>query len=343
MEYPVEGVKIEELEENESYRKFLGMQHAYERGFVRLMPYQQIVPKDFIEHATTIKNFQIRDDDVWISSFPKCGTTWTQEMVWCIMNNLDFETAKKLSLERRVPHFELTTIIEKSFLKKIAKGPTAWMEDPAATLKLSDKIPSPRIIKTHMSWQMLPDQLKSNSKAKIIYITRNPRDACVSFHNQWKFFQGFVGGFKNFAEAFVNDIAGTWCPFIPHVLEYWNVRNLPNVCFITYEEMKSDLAAVIRKVSSFLEHPVPEDQIQSLIDHLSFDKMKDNKAVNKEEMIKATQGSMDDAHKTENAKFMRKGETGDWKNHFTPELEKKFVEWEKRWLEGSDFKFTYEI
>jgi len=34
---------------------------------------------------------------------------------------------------------------------------------------------------------------------------------------------------------------------------------------------------------------------------------------------------------------------GDWKNHFTPELEKKFVEWEKRWLEGSDFKFTYEI
>ena len=70
---------------------------------------------------------------------------------------------------------------------------------------------------------------------------------------------------------------------------------------------------------------------------------KKNKAVNKEEMIKATQGSMDDAHKTENAKFMRKGETGDWKNHFTPELEKKFVEWEKRWLEGSDFKFTYEI
>jgi len=343
MDYPVEGVTVEELEENEVYKRFLSMQLAYERGFVRLMPYQQLVPKDFIEHAKTIKDFKVRDDDVWISSFPKCGTTWTQEMVWCIMNSLDFETAKQRKLEQRVPHFELTTIIEKTMLKKMAKGPTAWMEDPAATLKMSDRIPSPRIIKTHMSWQMLPDQLKSNSNAKILYVTRNPRDACVSFYNQWQFFQGFHGGFENFAEAFVNDVAGTWCPFIPHVLEYWNVRNLPNVCFITYEEMKADLAGVILKVSSFLGHPVDEAKIPSLVDHLSFDRMKDNKAVNKEEMIKATQQTMDDAHKTQNAKFMRKGLVGDWKNHLTPELEKKFIEWEKKWLDGSDFEFQYEI
>ena len=51
----------------------------------------------------------------------------------------------------------------------------------------------------------------------------------------------------------------------------------------------------------------------------------------------------EEAHKTENAKFMRKGEVGDWKNHVTPELEKKFVEWEKKWLAGSDFQFIYEI
>jgi len=226
MDYPIEGVTVENLEENEAYKKFLSKQHAFERGFVRLMPYQQIVPKDFFEHAKTIKDFQIRDDDVWISSFPKCGTTWTQEMVWCIMNNLDFDTSKKLSLEQRVPHFELTTIIEKKFLKIIAKNnpKTAWMEEPDATLKLAERISSPRIIKTHMSWQMLPDQLRTNKKAKIIYVTRNPRDACVSFYNQWKFFQGFVGSFDDFADAFVNDVAGTWCPFFPHVLEYWNVK-----------------------------------------------------------------------------------------------------------------------
>ena len=73
MEYPIEGVKIEELEENESYKKFLGKQHAYKRGFIRLLPYQQIMPKDYIKHAKRIHEFNIHNDDVWISSFPKCG------------------------------------------------------------------------------------------------------------------------------------------------------------------------------------------------------------------------------------------------------------------------------
>ena len=73
MEYPIEGVRIEELEKNESYMSFINKQHAYKRGFVRLMPYNQIMPKDYITHAKRIHDFDIRRDDVWISSFPKCG------------------------------------------------------------------------------------------------------------------------------------------------------------------------------------------------------------------------------------------------------------------------------
>jgi hypothetical protein len=34
------------------------------------------------------------------------GTTWTQEMVWLIANDLDFEKAKKTPLNDRVPFFE---------------------------------------------------------------------------------------------------------------------------------------------------------------------------------------------------------------------------------------------
>ena len=73
MEYPVDGVNVELLDENESYIKFHQKQHGYKRGFVRLMPYNQIMPKDYIKHAKRIHDFQIRDNDVWISSFPKCG------------------------------------------------------------------------------------------------------------------------------------------------------------------------------------------------------------------------------------------------------------------------------
>ena len=37
--------------------------------------------------------------------------------------------------------------------------------------------------------------------------------------------------------------------------------------------------------------------------------------------------------------FMNKGQTGNWKQHFTPELEKRFEEWEAEELKGSDLKF----
>lgn len=60
---------------------------------------------------------------------------------------------------------------------------------------------------------------------------------------------------------------------------------MENVCFITYEEMKKDLAAVIGKVSLFLGCNISEKNIPSLVEHLSFDKMKDNKSVNKEEFV----------------------------------------------------------
>ena len=34
------------------------------------------------------------------------GTTWTQEMVWCIMNNYDYEKAATTTLDERIPYFE---------------------------------------------------------------------------------------------------------------------------------------------------------------------------------------------------------------------------------------------
>ena len=53
---------------------------------------------------------------------------------------------------------------------------------------------------------------------QIIYVTRNPRDACVSYHNHWKILEGYHGGFEAFAESFISDIAGYYSPFIHHVL-----------------------------------------------------------------------------------------------------------------------------
>lgn len=325
-------VKVVELE-GEAYENFHKNTPQFPNGFVRLEPYNQVVPRCFLKDLEKIRDFQITDEDIWVSTFPKCGTTWTQEMVWCIMHDLDFAKAKSVKLRDRVKFFEETSIVEN---EEIAKFYGSVMD------KIRDQTEVPRIIKTHLSWQMLPHQIKTNTKAKIIYVSRNPRDACVSFYNHWKVLEGYEGTFEEFANAFLNDVAGYYSPIIHHAIEYWNERERENVCFVTFEDMKNDLPAVLRKVSKFLEKPLNEEQIKILAEHLSFDKMKTNKAVNKEETLEACR-EKGVAKTDKDAKFMRKGQVGDWRNHFTPQLEERFKAWEEKSLIGSDLKFTFDL
>ena len=56
-----------------------------------LVRYEQglIMPRNFIGIDERLYNFTLRDDDIWIVTYPKVGTTWTQEMVWMLVNNVD--------------------------------------------------------------------------------------------------------------------------------------------------------------------------------------------------------------------------------------------------------------
>ena len=48
-----------------------------------------VMPRYFAETmAHRVYNFDVREDDIWVVSFPKTGTTLTLEMVWMIVNNM---------------------------------------------------------------------------------------------------------------------------------------------------------------------------------------------------------------------------------------------------------------
>ncbi|KAG8283881.1 hypothetical protein J6590_007900 [Homalodisca vitripennis] len=122
-------------------------QGAMPAGEVRIQPSGTVITKAYAECAQEILDLEVRHDDIWVISFPKCGTTWTQEMVWLLKNDLDFEKAKSLYLYLRFPFLEFKPL---------------WGENSADIPDLIDQVnksPSPRFIKTHLPVQLLPKQI----------------------------------------------------------------------------------------------------------------------------------------------------------------------------------------
>ena len=67
-----EGVTVEELS-GPIYEKFSKSFAAFKEGFIKLQPYNQVVPRCFLKYEKRIKTFDTRPDDIWVASFPKCG------------------------------------------------------------------------------------------------------------------------------------------------------------------------------------------------------------------------------------------------------------------------------
>ena len=68
-----EGVFTEAIS-GPTYDSFVKHQN-FREGFVRFQPYNQVLPACYVAYEKRVKEFEVREDDVWISSFPKCGKT----------------------------------------------------------------------------------------------------------------------------------------------------------------------------------------------------------------------------------------------------------------------------
>jgi len=75
-------------------------------GFVQVGPKKWFFPSGYLKQAEDIYNFELRKDDVVVVTFPRCGTTWTQEMAWLLANDLDYCTAADIPLTKRFAFLE---------------------------------------------------------------------------------------------------------------------------------------------------------------------------------------------------------------------------------------------
>ncbi|XP_030604831.1 sulfotransferase 2B1-like [Archocentrus centrarchus] len=259
------------------------------------------------------QEFKFEDDDILVVTYPKSGTIWMQEILPLVLNGGD------LTVIHTIPNWERVPLIQ---TKRFAL--------------FVNKLASPRMLGTHFPYNLMPPSFYT-SKAKVIYIMRNPKDIMVSsyyFHQMAGFLED-PGTFDEFMDKFLEGevMFGKWTD---HVKSWRSSELADRIMYITYEEMVQDLPASLRRISDFLGRNLTEEVIQKIAENCSFKTMKTNNMSNFSLMPKVYMDS-------DKSPFLRKGTVGDWKNHFSSEQLARFISVISKELEGESFSLPWSL
>ena len=275
-----------------------------------------VLPRLTSERWEQLKHFPLRSDDVFIATYPKCGTTWVQQMVKLLRTGGQGDSVR---LDRSIPWLEVL----ESDVGKLILGYTGDMATSADVL-------SPRAFKSHFPYEFIPGGLPHTTPAKYIYVMRNPKDACVSLWHHLK-----MGGRPVEWDKHVSDYLsgecwyGTW---FDHVLGWWKHKDAPNILFIKYEDIVSDPRAAVQSVAEFIGiEDITEELLHNVIQNSSFANMKEDPSCNYSWMVKDKEES-----------FLRKGKIGNWKEYLSHDENKRFDELFQEKLGDTGLTFRFE-
>ncbi|XP_033000104.1 sulfotransferase 6B1-like [Lacerta agilis] len=253
-----------------------------------------------LENFQALETFEARMDDVILAGYPKTGTNWLEAM----LRDLEFRAGKYTEEESK-----RRMAIE----EELAVPPRLEFGNLDA-IKRMTKLPSRRIIVTHLPPHLLPKSI-FKSKAKILALTRNPKDTIVSYFH-------FNNNFSAFPNAtwdayFTNFMNGKvcWGSYFDHVSEWDKFIDDENVMGICYEELKEDQHSGLQQIAKFFGFSVTEEEIKSVVEKCSFKAMK--------QKANETHGAFGDV-------LFRKGSVSDWKSLFSEtqnqEMDRRFEE-----------------
>ncbi|NOT41388.1 MAG: sulfotransferase domain-containing protein [Alphaproteobacteria bacterium] len=236
------------------------------------MPTFPTKTREFHNHhfdSTIWNDLAFRDDDIVVSTYAKSGTTWMQQ----ILAQMLFGPNPDLAVAEMSPWLDLR------------------VPPKAVKLPLVEAQTHRRFLKTHLP----VDALVYSPRAKYLYIGRDGRDVVWSLYNHHAnanalWYQalndtpGRVGppiepppaDIKQYFHDWLARDGHPFWPFWDNVRSWWAIRDLPNLMFVHFADLKRDLPGEMRKMAKFLDIAVDEADWPKILDYCSFDWMKAN-------------------------------------------------------------------
>jgi hypothetical protein len=186
-----------------------------------------------------------RPDDVYISSYPRSGTTWLQLLVHLVRGGeLAFNHIAEV-----VPWFE----------RPLALG--------RCTAAQYARMTGPRTFKSHLPHAWLPQG------ARYVYVYRDGRDVAVSYYHFYRSHLGFAGSFDEFYALFLRGTLqyGSW---FRHVADWRRRADEPNVCVLSYEALQREPEPALHALASLCRVRLSSQRVRTILDCSSFDAMK---------------------------------------------------------------------
>lgn len=221
----------------------------------------------YVGHLTDTSrwnSFQVRRDDLFICTPPKCGTTWTQ----AICANLIF---RRSGFEGKITD--------------ISPWLDSKLESSEICMGILESQTHRRFIKTHTPLDGIP--YFDSSQYLIVY--RDPRDAYFSIRNHLLNMlntpdipplaedprKGFLAWVAAPFEPGVGEQRSLEA-FTQHFQSFWNYRHLENFHFFHYNDMKKDIHSAVRRIANILNIDVPEETVGEICKAVDFAEMRKN-------------------------------------------------------------------
>uniref|UniRef100_A0A7S4KMC9 Sulfotransferase domain-containing protein n=1 Tax=Paramoeba aestuarina TaxID=180227 RepID=A0A7S4KMC9_9EUKA len=256
-----------------------------------------------------LQKFKLRTGDITICTFPKCGTTWMQNIL-LLLAMKDLELVTEPMRQSKWPEMHLIyseavdDFIEQQNAQKYRR---VWKSHAPSHIYALDKLDT-------VEWEGA-----KGVKHKTIIVSRNPFDAAVSmFHHSSDIpsFE-FTGDFNVFADLFLEGNVESGCYWAFH-RNWWEKyqKNPETVLWVTFEDLKKDLRGQIRRLAKFLEFEETDELIDLVYSGSTFEAMKaQSEKVNAEKEKKGEEIKKN---------HIRKGKVGGWHGYFSEEQIEKF-------------------